>query len=343
MKKILSSVLALTLLVATMAGCSSNDNPSGSASPSATAAASPSATASSAAPTAEEVKGVTIPEFKVSVNGTEVTQESMASYPVYSVQATSVNSAGTESTTTYVGFAMKDVLTAAKLTEQYVWMEAAASDGYSATFDAEMIYAPTTLLAISKDGSPFSGSPWFAPCTDQTTGNYIKDTASILVNTTEGKPDTAATPSASGAADPSAAAGAKPEILDRTDKVEFKAFSFKVNGKAVNNDALKDAKIYKISVATKNANGESVTSDYTGYKLADVLTAAGAKDYKAVKAVADDGYATELTAEQAKSDYTLVAIEKDKETGKDGTIWVAPCEETESKKFAKLVVDIVTE
>ena len=34
---------------------------------------------------------------------------------------------------------------------------------------------------------------------------------------------------------------------------------------------------------------------------------------------------------------------KDKATGEDGTIWVAPCGETSSKLFAKLVVEITAE
>ena len=39
----------------------------------------------------------------------------------------------------------------------------------------------------------------------------------------------------------------------------------------------------------------------------------------------------------------LVAIEKDKELGEDGTVWVAPCTETSAKSYAKLVVEIVAE
>ena len=55
-------------------------------------------------PTAEEVKGVTIPSFTINVNGTDITNETMAEYPVYQVQATSVNSAGTELQKTVQGY-----------------------------------------------------------------------------------------------------------------------------------------------------------------------------------------------------------------------------------------------
>ena len=52
-------------------------------------------------------------------------------------------------------------------------------------------------------------------------------------------------------------------------------------------------------------------------------------------------YESELTAEQATSEYTLIAIEKDKELGEDGTIWIAPCLETASSAYCKLVVEII--
>ena len=74
-----------------------------------------------------------------------------------------------------------------------------------------------------------------------------------------------------------------------------------------------------------------------------MLAALGITDYTTVKAIANDGYESELTAEQAVSEYTIIAIEKDKETGEDGTIWVAPCLETSSSAYCKLVVEIVAE
>lgn len=346
MKKYLSLLMALVLMLC-LAACSGSDASSSSA-PSGTANGSAPAggtndASSAPAPVAEEVRGVTIPEFSVLVNGIEVTHASMSAYPVYSVQSTSVNSTGTESATTYVGFALKDVLEAAGLTDSYVWIEAAASDGYSVVFTGDIIYEDTTLLAITKDGSPFSASPWFAPCSDTTTGNYLKGAVSILVNTSEGAPDIDV-PAASGdAAGGDAAVGELPEILDRTSKVEFTPYSFLVNGVEVTNETLEGLSIYKISAAAANSNGETVVSDYTGYKLTDVLEACGVTGYTTVRAVANDGYETELSGELIDSDYTLVAIEKDKELGEDGTIWLAPCSEASTKSYCKLVVEIVAE
>lgn len=290
-------------------------------------------------PVAEEVKGVTVPEFSVMVNGVKVDQNMMAEYPLYSVQTTTVNSTGTESTTTFVGFAMKDVFTAAGLTENYVWLEATADDGYQVTFEGDVM-ANTTLLAITKDGTQFSGSPWFAPCTSGTTGDYLKGCVGILVNTTAGAPE--------GVSNDAKAEGGEgalgtPDKQDKTDKVTFDAFSFKVNGKEVTNDTLKDLSIYKVTVSTENSKGEVSESKYTGYVLADVLKACGIENPTTVKAVANDGFESELTADQIASEFTIVAIEKDKALGDDGTIWVAPCTETSSKSYCKLVVEITAE
>jgi uncharacterized lipoprotein YehR (DUF1307 family) len=342
MKKTLSLILAI-LLSFCLVACGQNAATPSASTPSASApvASAPVASTPPAAsgPVAEEVKGVTIPAFSVTVNGVAVDQKVMAAYPMYSVQATSVNSAGTESTITYIGFAMGDVLAAAGLKEAYVWLEATADDGYAVTVKGETVLAATTLLAMTKDGEPFGAAPWFAPCTSETTGDYLKGCVSLLVNTTDGAPAVSAAPSGGGGGE-LALTGELPEIMDKTGKVEFAPYSFLVNGKAVTNDTLKGLSIYKITVVVENKSGELSESTYTGYMLQDVLKACGIASPAAVKAIANDGYETELAAALIASEYTLVAIEKDKEVGEDGTIWVAPCSETASKSYCKLVTEI---
>lgn len=322
MKRFLALILALVLAFSLVGCAKENANaPEGSG------------------PIAEEVKGITIPAFSVTVNGVAIDQDAMAAYPMYSVQATSVNSAGTESTTTYVGFAMADVLKAAGLTENYIWLEATADDGYAVTINGDKVLADTTLLAVTKDGTAFEAAPWLAPCSSVTTGDYLKGCASILVNTVEEKPDVSSEPAANTDGD-AAVTGELPEIQDKTDKVEFAAFTFKVNGVEVTNDTLKDLHIYKITAKVTDKSGAASEATYTGYKLADVLAACGVKDAKTVTVKANDGYETELSSELISSEYTLVAIEKDKTTGEGGTIWVAPCSETASSSYCKLVVEI---
>ena len=286
-------------------------------------------------PIAERVTGFDLPIFSVYVNGIEITQDSVAGYPIYSVEAKSVNSSGTESTVTYVGLAVKDILKAAGLNESYVWLEATASDGYTVTLKGDVIYEDTTLLAMTKDGSPFAVSPWLAPCSDTVTGNYLKGTASILVSTTENAPDIKNP-------ETTAAAGL-PEIQDRTEKIVFEPYSFLVNGTEITNATLANLKIFRITAVTVNKEGKSSEAAYSGYKLADVLDACGLKNYTKVTAIANDGYKTELKNELIASEYTLLAIEKDKESGAEGTVWLAPCSETASNVYCKLVVEIVAE
>ena len=343
MKKILAMLLAV-LMVLCLVACGEAEAPAAeTAAPAEAAAEAPAEEAAApAAPVAEEVRGVTIPAFTVLVNGVEVNQDMMAAYPMYSVQSFSINSSGTESTTTFIGFKMKDVCEAAGLTDAYVWVEASASDGYAVELADGIVLEDTTLLAMTRNGEPFSASPWFAPCSSQTTGDYLKGCASILVNTVAEKPEIVVEAPAAEEA-PAELPEGLPEISDKTDKVEFAPYSFKVNGAEVTNDTLAGLSIYKITVTTVNSKGTASESTYTGYKLSDVLAACGVTGAAKVSAVANDGYAAELDAALIESDYTLVAIEKDKETGEDGTIWLAPCSETSSGSYCKLVVELVAE
>ena len=291
------------------------------------------------APVAEEVRGVTVPAFSVTVNGIAVTNDMMAAYPVYQVEVTTTNSSGTVSTTTYAGFAMSDVLDAAGLTEQYIWLEATADDGYAVEYTGD-IFSNLTLLAINQNGSQFKSSPWFAPCASETTGDYLKGCAGILVNTVEGAPEIKAPakeekPEEAGELE---LTGATPDKQDKTEKVTFGDYCFKVNGNDVTNADLDGLSIYKITVVTENSKGARSESTYTGYLLCDVMEKLGVSG--TVKAVADDGYESELTDEQAASEFTLVAIEKDKETGENGTVWLAPCAESSSSAYCKGVVEI---
>ena len=311
MKKYVSLILAL-MLVFSLAACSSND----------------------AGSELKEAVGVTIPAFSLNVNGTVITDAELADCPVYEVSATSTNNSGTESTCVFVGFSLKDVLDVAGVSD-FENLTAIASDGYEVEVDAAMALEPSTLIAISKDGEQMKDGPWFAPCTSATTGDYNKGVVAISLDGAE--VDINAAQSEGGEA------GGLPEIADKTDKVQFGDFSFKVNGTEVTNASLDGLHIYKIEVTTVNSKGSESTATYTGYKLADVLAACGVNAAAKVTVTANDGYEAELNPDYIGSDYTLVAIEKDKEVGEDGTIWVAPCESGSSGDYCKLAVEIIAE
>ncbi len=136
-----------------------------------------------------------------------------------------------------------------------------------------------------------------------------------------------------------------PEIKDATDKVTFEAFSFMVNGQEVTNETLKDCPIYKITVETINSKGNAKEATYGGYAIKDVLKAAGCEDATKINVKCNDGHESdtpyEITEENAP--YILVAIEKNKELGEDGTVWLAPCLEETSEYYSKLVTELVVE
>ena len=346
MKKTLLMTLMAAMML-TMAGCGSKTEApketqaetEAAVTEAATDAAETEAAAPAGPATAEEVRGVTIPKFEITVNGIAITNEEMAAYPVYSVEATSTNSKGTVSTSVYQGFALKDICDAAGLTENYVWVSAEATDGYSITWTKDVM-EPTTMVAVTKDGSQFKEAPWFAPCTTETTGDYVKGCIKLLVNTTEGAPEIAEPEKTTeGAKEDTPEVGAAPEVKDVTEKVTFADYSFKLNGEDVTNAQLEGLSIYKITVVTQNSKGDVFEDTYCGYVLADVLNALGI-EATTVKAIASDGYESELAAGQVASDLTLVAIEKNKETGADGTIWLAPCEETFGKAYARDVIEL---
>ena len=340
MKKTLSILLICTLLLAlTACGGSQVQTPASDPIPlSEPPTPEPVPDEDPPGPVAEEVRGVTIPAFEVFVNGVSVDQDSMAAYPVYSVTATSVNSSGTESTAVYIGFTMRDVIDAAGFSDNYVWMEATADDGYSINLKGDIVLADTTLLAITKDGSPFSNAPWLAPCLDAVSGNYLKGAVSILVNTVDAPPD--ATHTFGG---DSGLPDGLPEIADRTDMIEFEPYSFLINGVEVTNDMLEGLSIFRITAVTENSAGEINESTYSGYRLASVLEVLGLSDATTVKAVAADGFESVLEGDLIISDHTLIAIERDREVGENGTVWLAPCSETGARNYARDVVEIIVE
>ena len=287
----------------------------------------------------EEVRGVTIPKFSVTINDKVVTNEDLAEYSIYKSQVTSVNSSGTESTVNYIGFRFVDALEKAGLSNMTTYIEAIADDGYSVKYENRK--PENMLIAISRDGSQFKKNPWFAPCDSNVTGEFLQGLTTILVNDKNEKPNVNTTSKSS--EEEASKELNKPEKLDRTDKVVFEPFSFVVDGTEVTNESLAGVKIYKITCDALNSKDAVITSTYTGYVLKDVLDKLGIDTSKKITAVASDGYKLELTSEQVNSEFTLVAIEKDKELGKDGTIWVAPCEEDKTKKYASSVTEITVE
>ena len=323
MKKFLSVLLGV-LVLSSMFACGNNVG---------------SKSAANNAANLTEVNGVTIPKFSVTINDKVVTNEDLAEFPIYKAVATSVNSSGTESTVNYIGFKFVDALEKAGLSGEKQYIEAIADDGYSVKYEKRDINS--MLIAISKDGSQFKKNPWFCPCDSNITGEYLQGLTNILVNDSDEKPNVAGK---SAKADSNESKElSKPDKQDKTDKVQFKDFSLKIGDKTVTNKDLEGLSIYKISCDALNSKDAVISSTYTGYVLTDVLNKLNITGFNKITAIALDGYNAELTKEQIGSEYTLIAIEKDKETGKDGSFWLAPCEEDKTKKYISEVVELKVE
>ena len=289
----------------------------------------------------EVVKGITIPKFSVKVCGAKVTNEDMAAYDLYKYTADTVNSSGTAKSNVYIGFKMSDVLAECGITGTLGKATVTAADNYEVVYEGDLM-AENCFIAISKDGAQGKNGPWFAPCASGTTGDYLQDLAKIEI-------DGAKVPAEKqgGSEDEKKTEGptelSPVDISDKTDKITFKDYKFKVNGKEVTNKDLEGLHIFKAKVTYAKSSGTIVEASYSGYVLKDVLEKLGVKDAKKVTVVANDGYKSELTPELIASANTLVAIELDKAQSEDGTIWLAPCDSQSSKDYAKAVVEILAE
>ncbi|MCR4747395.1 MAG: hypothetical protein K5836_02865 [Clostridiales bacterium] len=144
--------------------------------------------------------------------------------------------------------------------------------------------------------------------------------------------------------EPAAPEGA-PEMNDVSDKITAwnGDFTFKVNDKELNNEALADLTKWKVKdLELVNSKGTAMTVSYAGYAIKDVLKAAGCEDATKLTLICDDGYEVEYTITAENAPYTLIAIEKDKELASAG-VFFAPCLEETASNYAKNVIEIKAE
>ncbi len=283
-----------------------------------------------------EKKGVTVPAFEIGVNGVKVTNETMAEYPVYEATVKSTNSSGTESSVVYIGFKVNDLVKAAKLEGTAGKLTATADDGYAV--EIENGANENNMLAISKDGKQFKSSPWFVPCDSETTGDQLKGCVRIVI---DGMKAPEGAEMIDGAGQGGESDLAEPDKQDKSDKVKFGDFMFKVNGREVRNADLEGVAIYKVAVQTLNKKGEVKDHTYTGFVLSDVLSKLGV-EAGTITVVCSDGSTSEIGGGVVKNEYTILAVERDKETGENGTFWLAPCTSHDQSAYIKLVTELNT-
>ncbi len=279
----------------------------------------------------KEKQGVEVPSFEVYVNGVKITEETMKKYPIYEACITTTNSTGTTKETKFIGYKLTDAVKEANINGTSGKILATASDRYEVTWEKGL--NENILLALYKNDNPLKKTyPWFVPCDSATTGDTVDNCKNIVIDGLEivnnGNQEDDQTL-------------AEPDKQDKTGKVTFSDYSFLVDGVTVTNADLEGLSIYKIAVEVVNSKGNKKSCTYAGYLLKDVLEKLG-KTPSSITIVADDGYSVDMGGGMVKNEYTLLAIECDKQTGENGTIWIAPCSSHDSKSYAKSVVEIKT-
>ena len=315
MKKLLTFVLAI-LLALTLGACKAKDDGA----------------------LLSEVSDVDVPEFMVKICGAKITNKDMENYKLYKGTSDTTNSQGNKKSNEFVGYKFSDVLEVAGVTNDIQAAQIICSDGYEMTYEGN-IKAEGVLLAITKDGETFKDGPWFAPLTSDTTGDFAQDLTKVEVDGITSPLAKDSKETKDDANSEEIAFPQDPVCEDKTDKIKFSDFSFKINGQEITNADLEGMNIFRITVVTKNSKDVVSQSKYSGYVLKDVLAKLNINGTK-VKTIASDGYESEFSEEMVNSNLTIIAIEKDKETGKDGTVWVAPCNETASSAYAKEIIEI---
>jgi hypothetical protein len=139
---------------------------------------------------------------------------------------------------------------------------------------------------------------------------------------------------------PAASAASNPEANKATADwtIEFQGAAKKVMT-AKDFAGLKSVKL----TATMVHMGATVTADYTGVLVTDVLKFAGVKSYKSIKIVASDDYQKEYTPNDLNNDKTIFAVTKNGAllTSDDGPVFLVAGATTGNfwiKHVAKIIV-----
>jgi len=106
---------------------------------------------------------------------------------------------------------------------------------------------------------------------------------------------------------------------------ELKDFVITVHGVEIKSEDLSDYPVYSIETTSTNMYGTTTTRVYIGYKVSDVLDAAGATDnFTTLVTIADDGYSIKVSRDVAMEPTTLIAVSEDGKLFREGP-WFAPC------------------
>lgn len=122
-----------------------------------------------------------LPSFKITVNGAAVTNSDVIYCPVYTFTVKVTNSSGTESTNTYEGYKLTDILKVVGATSYEKGISIITTDNHPSTYTKAQIDDAKTIFAITKNGSYNADCPVLAPCSETIAKNYTKNVLSITV------------------------------------------------------------------------------------------------------------------------------------------------------------------
>ena len=165
MKKLAIILLALAMLL-TLAACAAkpaNDNKP-----------------------AETDKPTDVREWKITVvtasGDIEFTSADAAKLTPVTMDVTTTNKEGVESTATYTGVKLSDILSKAGVTD-FANLTIASSDGFAVDYDRELALMDDTILAWERDGELMDGDyPLRMVPKTGTNNQSVKNAAQIIVN-----------------------------------------------------------------------------------------------------------------------------------------------------------------
>lgn len=104
------------------------------------------------------------------------------------------------------------------------------------------------------------------------------------------------------------------EVEEEATDNEVVDFSITVNGADFGTEEAKELEYVKLSINKMGKDGELKAAKWQGYKIKDILTAAGITEYTTVTVSAADGFSSEISKDVAEKDTTLIGFIKDGET-----------------------------
>ena len=127
-----------------------------------------------------------IPEWSLAIargdGETAFTSVDAALLSVHTIEVTTTGKDGVETTSTYTGARLSDILGKIGVTD-FTSLTVASSDGFEIEFDRALALADDTLLAWERDGKELDTDPPLRMAPAQGTANqFVKSTAKIIIN-----------------------------------------------------------------------------------------------------------------------------------------------------------------